>query len=515
VRRTRNERELLAALQTAALVRGSDAGAALRQSFAHAVQGLDADKGLVLQVLEADPPQVEILCARGLTPESEAAAQVLQSSPGISASVIRQTLETGEPQLLPNSQAARLDQATSQMGEAYSVICAAVVDTLTHVPIAILYFQDTVQRAFEPYDLDWVMTYAVVLGGALTLYASAQRERQDQRSGWKRSPDVDIIGSSAATRGLIERLNACLPSASSPNPPPILVTGETGTGKDLVARFVHHYSKRARGPLVSCNCSGLRGELAESRFFGHVKGAFTGAVNDARGYFRAADKGVLFLDEIANLPYETQGVLLRVLQEHRVQALGDTREVAVDIQLVVATNRQLEAEVAEGRFREDLFYRLNALRIELMPLRDPSRIADIKPLLAHHLAKEQRRLGKRTGGLTPQALRALLRFAWPGNVRDVENICAALVVNTPAGAEIGIDIIEKHCRNVLSGRKNPNPEAVLEDEDATWAELGNAFRARVFRDRADRLGDKAAIRSLAIAESTFYRHVGPRTKRPR
>ena len=503
-------------METAALVGAGDGGAALRQSFVHAVDGLDADKGLVLQVLNADPPQVEILCARGLSSENEAAAQVLQSSPGITASVIRQTLETGQPQLLPNSQAAGLDQAASQMGEAYSVLCAAVVDTLTRAPVAILYFQNALQRAFEAPDLNWVKAYAVVLGTAVTLYASAQRERLEQQCGWKRSPDVDIIGTSAATRGLIEKLNAYLSSASSPNPPPILVTGDTGTGKDLVARYIHHYSKRARGPLVSCNCSGLRGELAESRLFGHVKGAFTSANADAKGFFRAADKGVLFLDEIANLPYETQGVLLRVLQDHRVQAMGDPREVAVDIQLVVATNRQLEVEVAEGRFREDLFYRLKALRVELVPLSDPSRIADINPLLEHYLAKEQRRLGKKTGGLTAQARRALLRFAWPGNVRDVENVCTALVVNTPAGADIGIDILEKHCRYVLSGRKNPNPEAVLEDDNATWSELLDAFRAKVFQGRVDRLGDKAAaLRSLGIAESTFYRHAGPRAKRPR
>jgi len=503
-------------METAALVGAGDGGAALRQSFAHAVDGLDVDKALVLQVFDTDPPQVEILCARGLVSENEAAAQVLQSAPGISSSVIRQTVETGQPQLLPNSQPGGLDQAASQMGEACSVLCAAVVDTLTRAPVAILYFQNTVQRAFEAADLNWLQAYAVVLGTAVTLYASAQRERLEQQSGWKRSPDVDIIGTSAATRGLIEKLNTCLPSASSPNPPPILVTGDTGTGKDLVARYIHHYSKRARGPLVSCNCSSLRGELAESRLFGHVKGAFTSAITDAKGFFRAADKGVLFLDEIANLPYETQSVLLRVLQDHRVQAMGDPREVAVDIQLVVATNRPLEVEVSEGRFREDLFYRLKALRVELMPLSDPSRIADIRPLLEHFLAKEERRLRKKTRGLTAQARRALLRFGWPGNVRDVENVCAALVVNTPAGAEIGIDIIEKHCRDVLSGRKNPNPEAMLEDENATWAELFTAFRAKTFRDRADRFGDNlAAMRSLDIGESTFYRHVGPRTKPPR
>ncbi len=509
--RSRDEKALLTALTTAlsTLVRAGDTGAALRQSFIHAIGGLDAEKGVVVQLVEADPPQLEILCGRGLTPENEAACQELRSSPGISPSVVRQALETGEPRLVENSQVGGLDQTASLHGQPYSVICAPVMDSLTRAPIAVLYFQNDVRHAFDSEDLEWLTSYAAVLGHALTLHVSTQRQLQEMRTEWKVAEDVVIVGDSLATRRLRERLDTYLPSTATADPPPILVVGDSGTGKELVARHLHHFSaRRSRGPFQTCNCATLRGDLAESRLFGHTKGAFTGAITETPGFFRAADKGVLFLDEIGDMPLDAQSLLLRVLETRRVMPVGAHKELPVDVQVVAATNRRLENEVKLGHFREDLWYRLNGLRVELLPLRDPARTADIKALLKHFLERQQLRLNKKIHGLTPQAYRALLQYAWPGNVRDLSNVCTSLVTHAAAGAFIGVDDIEQHRPEVLVGPRNPNPEALLEDENVTWDEAFRALRQRLIEDRLRRLGSAAAVaKSLGISEATFYRHV--------
>jgi DNA-binding NtrC family response regulator len=508
--RARDEKALLTALTTAlsVLVRAGDTGAALRESFSHAIGGLDAEKGVVVQLVETDPPQLEILCGRGLSSENEAACRELLSSPGISPSVIRQALETGQSCLVENSQIGGMDQTASLQGRPYSVICAPVVDTLTRAPIAVLYFQNDVRHAFDSEDLEWLTAYAAVLGQALTLHVSTQRQLQEIKTELKRPEDVIIVGDSAATRRLRERLDTYLPSTATADPPPILVVGDSGTGKELVARYLHHYSpKRSRGPFQTCNCATLRGELAESKLFGHTKGAFTGAVAETLGLFRAADKGVLFLDEIGDMPLEAQALLLRVLETRHVMPVGAHKEVPVDVQVVAATHRQLDVEVREGHFREDLWYRLNGLRVELLPLRDPARIADIKALLKHFLERQQLRLNKRIGALTPQAYRALLQHGWPGNVRDLSNVCTSLVTHAAPGAFIGIDEIERHRPEVLRGPRNPNPEALLEDDNITWDEALRALRKRLLEDRIRRHGSPGAVaRSLGISEATFYRY---------
>lgn len=221
------------------------------------------------------------------------------------------------------------------------------------------------------------------------------------------------------------------------------MTGESGTGKELVARYLHYRSaKRHRGPLQAFNCAAVRGELAESKLFGHTRGAFTGAVADTVGLFRTANRGVLFLDEVGELPLDSHALLLRVPETRTIQALGDTREVPVDVQLIAATNRRLEDEVVTGRFREDLYYRLSGLRVELKPLRDPARIADLRPLVAFYIARHERLLRKKTMGLTAAAFRVLLRYSWPGNVRQVNNVCLSLVTHARAGAWIDVADIQ-------------------------------------------------------------------------
>lgn len=200
----------------------------------------------------------------------------------------------------------------------------------------------------------------------------------------------------------------------------VLIRGESGTGKELVARAIHAHSPRHERPIVNVNCATLTPSLIESELFGHVRGAFTGAVQDRRGLFREADGGTLFLDEVAELPLEVQASLLRVLQEQKVRPVGGQREVSVDVRVIAATHRSLREEVAAGRFREDLLYRLRVVPVYLPPLRE--RLRDI-PLLARRFieaieAREERSAARE---ISPEALRALLDHRWKGNVRELRN----------------------------------------------------------------------------------------------
>jgi DNA-binding NtrC family response regulator len=198
----------------------------------------------------------------------------------------------------------------------------------------------------------------------------------------------------------------------------VLITGESGTGKEVVAHAIHRHSTRRDGPFVAVNCGAIPAELLESELFGHVRGAFTGAVRDRVGRFEAAEHGTLFLDEIGELPPQLQVKLLRVLQEHAYDRVGESRERRTDARVLAATNADLERAVREGRFREDLYYRLRVVPIELPPLRD--RREDIEPLARHLLARSAARNG-RVMKLSPEAMRALLGHSWPGNVRELDN----------------------------------------------------------------------------------------------
>lgn len=199
----------------------------------------------------------------------------------------------------------------------------------------------------------------------------------------------------------------------------VLLTGETGTGKELAARAVHLNSARRERPFVAVNCGALPTELVESELFGHAKGAFTGAAQAKAGLFEEANGGTLFLDEVGELPLNVQVKLLRVLQEKEVRRVGETRSVQVDVRVVAATHRDLRAAAAQGRFREDLFYRLNVFPVQLPPLRE--RKEDIPLLAAHLLDKHCKTMGRTLEGMTPEALRVLMGYPWPGNVRELEN----------------------------------------------------------------------------------------------
>ncbi|HEY7726562.1 MAG TPA: sigma-54 dependent transcriptional regulator [Anaeromyxobacteraceae bacterium] len=230
-----------------------------------------------------------------------------------------------------------------------------------------------------------------------------------------------IVGTSGAIRDVIRMIDAVAYSAAT-----VLITGESGTGKELVARGLHNKSPRRAHPFVALNCGALTETLLESELFGHVKGAFTGAQRDQKGLFDAADGGTIFLDEIGDIPPATQVRLLRVLQEGEIKRVGSADAIRVDVRVIAATHRDLPKLVKAGRFREDLFYRLNVIAIPLPSLRD--RIEDV-PLLAHHfLRRYTERLAKKVKTLSPEAVELLCGYRWPGNVRELENAIERAVV---------------------------------------------------------------------------------------
>jgi len=205
----------------------------------------------------------------------------------------------------------------------------------------------------------------------------------------------------------------------------VLITGESGSGKELVARAIHYGSERAHGSFVPVNCGAFPETLIESELFGYKKGAFTGAAKDKKGLFEESDKGTIFLDEIADLPLHLQVKLLRVIEERKNRPLGSTESVPIDLRVIAATNKILEEEITKGNFREDLFYRLNVIKIHLPPLRE--RREDISPLAIHFVNKYSEEMGKEIRGISPKALETLEQYDYPGNIRELENIIARSV----------------------------------------------------------------------------------------
>ncbi|HEX4953415.1 MAG TPA: sigma-54 dependent transcriptional regulator [Thermoanaerobaculia bacterium] len=269
------------------------------------------------------------------------------------------------------------------------------------------------------------------------------REQLKQRFGFDR-----IIGKSKPMQQIFELIELAAPSKSN-----ILVTGESGTGKELVAKAIHHHSRRADGPFVTVNSGSMPADLLESNLFGHIKGAFTGAISNKKGLFEVAQGGSIFFDEIGNVPLETQAKLLRVIQEKEFMRLGGVDTVKADVRIIAATNAELEAMVERGSFREDLFYRLNVISMQLPALRE--RTEDI-PLLAqsflHYYARENE---KPIREISPAAMELLMDYHWPGNVRELENAIERAVVLS-SGETLGVELLPRTVRQP-SAQPFPQP----------------------------------------------------------
>jgi transcriptional regulator with GAF, ATPase, and Fis domain len=231
----------------------------------------------------------------------------------------------------------------------------------------------------------------------------------------------EIVGSSGALQKVLSLVSKVAPTDAN-----VLITGETGTGKELVARAVHQQSRRSSGPFVCVNCAAVPSGLIASELFGHEKGSFTGAMQRRLGRFEQADGGTIFLDEVGELPPETQVVLLRVLQEREFERVGGTQPIKVDVRVIAATNRDLSAAVSSGSFRTDLFYRLQVFPIEIPPLRE--RREDIAPLVEYFIDRYSRKARKNIRHITHETLQLLQYYAWPGNIRELQNVIERSVI---------------------------------------------------------------------------------------
>jgi DNA-binding NtrC family response regulator len=278
---------------------------------------------------------------------------------------------------------------------------------------------------------------------------------------------------------------------------PVLIEGESGTGKELVAAAIHRLSGRAKGPFIPVNCSAIPEDLLESEFFGHVRGAFSGAVSDALGLFRGANEGTIFLDEIAELSPGLQVKLLRVLQEMLVRPVGSTKAHSVDVRVIAATNRDLDRSIADGRFRQDLYYRLNVVRVSLPPLR--ARREDIPALVNHFLRRYNRRFRRDVKGITPDALATLTAYDFPGNVRELENVVERAFA---MGAREQITLADLP---VLGTASVP---ATIAPSSGTVPRLADVEKDLILRALAFYKDDKeAAASALGISRRTIYRRL--------
>jgi two-component system, NtrC family, response regulator PilR len=308
-----------------------------------------------------------------------------------------------------------------------------------------------------------------------------------------------IIGDSPAMARVFELVQRVAPMRAS-----VLITGDTGTGKELIARAIHELSERARGPFVAVNCSALPETLLESELFGHTKGSFTGALADKRGLFEEAHGGTLFLDEIATISSAIQVKLLRVLQEKQVKRVGGTREIPVDFRLVAATNLDLEEEVESGRFRADLHYRLNVFPIRLPSLRE--RTGDIPLLAKHFRARFARDNGLEPPEILPETLDRMMAYDWPGNVRELENFVERALIMHAGAPWIPFDALPGRPSTATADRSTSAGTALLDRADEEAWSLDRLEREHILRTLERTGGHRANAASiLGINRRTLFR----------
>jgi len=287
----------------------------------------------------------------------------------------------------------------------------------------------------KPFKLDELR---LTIANALERKRLQEENRELKRQLRREHGFEGFIGKSPRMLEVFETIRKTADSGST-----VMITGESGTGKELVAHAVHLESARRSGPFVSVNCGAIPETLMESELFGHVKGAFTGAVASTEGLFAAADGGTLFLDEITEIPHSVQVKLLRATQEREIRRVGETRDVKVDVRLIAASNRDLSKAMADGVLREDLYYRLNVIPIHMPPLRE--RLEDIPLLVSHFIARITKDVGKSVKGISPDSLAILERYHWPGNIRELENVVERAIV-LGSGDLLSPDSLPPHLR---------------------------------------------------------------------
>jgi transcriptional regulator with GAF, ATPase, and Fis domain len=312
----------------------------------------------------------------------------------------------------------------------------------------------------------------------------------------------DLIGQSAALRQVVSQIDLVAPTDAS-----VLILGETGTGKELVAHEIHRRSRRKNKPLIRVNCASIPKELYESEFFGHAKGAFTGAIKERAGRFEAAECGTIFLDEIGEVPLELQGKLLRVLQEKSYERVGEDRTRRADVRIIAATNRDLKREVTVGRFREDLYYRLNVFPVQATPLRE--RREDI-PLLAQHFIKlSVKEMGYEKPRLTRAGIIELQNYDWPGNIRELRNVIERAVILAHGGTlkfDLPVDQTQPGVASAESRVKNTDGMEFLTEAEMRRYERDNLLSV-LNKTKWKIKGNDGAAELLGVKSATLVSRI--------
>ena len=435
---------------------------------------------------------------------------IVDDDPGTLASLSRAFALTGYTTLTSSSAKAALERLEEEPVDAVLAdvvmpemdgieFLARLKDLAPNVPVVLMSGQATVEMAMKatrlgaldfvekPVSLDRLL---LTLRNVLRL-EKLERENRELQRYW--TDELELIGDSPpmkALRALIER--------AAPSDVPILIAGENGTGKELVARAIHDLSPRHAQPFVKMNCAAVPAELVESELFGHEKGAFSGAIAQRRGRFEQADGGTLFLDEIGDMPAAMQSKLLRVLQDGEIARVGGTGEKRVDVRMISATNRDLETLLSEGRFREDLYYRINTVTVKTPALRD--RASDIPALARHFLEAACRRNHWKTRGLSREAVDILGEQPWRGNVRELRNVMERILILSAADP-VGAGEVRAALPTSAGGRRNHASST------GTLRELVESYERDVIRERLRTLGGHVTqtARSLGLERSHLYK----------
>ena len=456
----------------------------LVETILDAIIGLTgADKGFLV-LLEDDKPVVR--AARHVD-----RTDIQESLDQLSDSIVSRVIETKKAVIVAD--ALRDEEWSASQSvvnlKLLSVMCCPLLerDELK----GLLYVgNNRVAHLFDDAALDVLNVFAAQ---ASLLLGQARRVSELTQAKTKLEAELaetrfgSIVGACDSMKEVFKRVRKVATTDIS-----VLISGETGTGKELIAKEIHRNSRRAGGPFVVVNCGAIPENLLESELFGHVRGAFTGAVNDRPGRFQAAHGGTLFLDEIGEMPTNLQVKLLRALQEHEVTRVGDSRSEPVDIRVVAATNRILEDEIRNGRFREDLYYRLNVVNVVLPPLR--ARDSDLEILAKFFLAKESDALGRKMRGFSKSALVSMRKYRWPGNVRELENRVKKAVVLADKSLITAEDL-------------DIRPEDV--EDIVPLSEAKERFQARYINSvLAKNNGNRTkTARDLGVDPRTIFRHL--------
>jgi Nif-specific regulatory protein len=400
------------------------------QVMDEALKTMNAERGLVILIDEKTGAQ-EVRVARHI--ERELAKELS----AVSQTALKEVLDKREARVYLDAPGAFPAARSVIIGQVRSIAIAPLL-TRGRLIGAIYLDSRTDRNVFHDDILPFVKSFASIAALAIEnarLYQGLSEESSRLRAvlgQWRQFPE--IIGRSRVMQAVYELMNRVIPTDA-----PVIISGETGTGKELVARAIHYNGPRKNQPFVPVNCGAIPENLLESELFGYRKGAFTGAVTDRKGLFEAANGGTIFLDEVADLPLSLQPKLLRVLQSGEIRWVGDTQTFKVDIRVISATNKNLPAEVKAGEFRDDLFYRLNVIPLDLPPLRQ--RRDDIPLLVNRFLAASADRLGKQISGISQAALARLIEYSWPGNVRQLENVVERAAVLCPGPKVSEADIM--------------------------------------------------------------------------